>query len=119
MCKHLIPIAAIAISTAALIAHAQVSAADNTTGAELISVDRIWDKGPHNAFTDLARHRDRWYCAFREGLKHDGGIAGQGKLRVLRSIDGKTWNTVALMSSEEGDLRDPKLEVTTHLTRRP
>ena len=112
MRETLMPAAAIAISFLAAIGDHAVSTADETTGAELISVQRIWDKGPHNAFTDLVRHRDKWYCAFREGLKHDGGIAGQGKLRVLTSIDGQTWDCVALISSEEGDLRDPKLEVT-------
>jgi hypothetical protein len=104
--------ATLAISFLAAIGERAVSAADQTTDAELISVQRIWDKGPHCAFTDLARHRDKWYCAFREGLKHDGGIAGQGKLRVLMSTDGRAWKCVTLISSPDGDLRDPKLEVT-------
>ena len=37
---------------------------------ELIEVSRIWDKAPHNAFTDLILFRNRWYCVFREGKGH-------------------------------------------------
>ena len=34
---------------------------------EVITVRKIWDKAPHNAFTDLVRFQDRWFCVFREG----------------------------------------------------
>ncbi|HEU5118198.1 MAG TPA: exo-alpha-sialidase, partial [Isosphaeraceae bacterium] len=76
---------------------------------ELVSVEKIWDKGSHNAFTDLARWRDRWYCTFRESDAH---VGGDGKLRVLESEDGKTWKSAALIAEEGIDLRDPKLSVT-------
>ena len=36
----------------------------------IVSVARIWDGGAHNAFTDLIRWRDRWYCTFREADDH-------------------------------------------------
>ncbi len=78
-------------------------------GVELVSVEKIWDQGSHNAFTDLARWRDRWYCTFRESDAH---VGGDGNLRVLESEDGKTWKSVALISEEGIDLRDPKLSVT-------
>ena len=32
------------------------------TKPELVEVRKIWDRAPHNAFTDLIRHKDRWYC---------------------------------------------------------
>ena len=32
----------------------------------LVSVQKIWDQGPHNAFTDLLRFHNEWFCAFRE-----------------------------------------------------
>ena len=32
---------------------------------EILDVRKIWDAAPHNAFTDLIRHRDRWWCVFR------------------------------------------------------
>jgi hypothetical protein len=75
----------------------------------IIDVNRIWDRAPHNAFTDLIRYGDLWYCAFREG---EGHVSDDGKLLVIRSADGQTWESVALMNWEEGDVRDAKLSVT-------
>ena len=37
---------------------------------EVVSVTKIWDRAPHNAFTDLVRFRDRWFCTFREADYH-------------------------------------------------
>ena len=76
---------------------------------ELVSVEKIWDRGAHNAFTDLVRWRGKWYCTFREA---DGHVGGDGKLRVLESADGKAWEPVALIAEEGIDLRDPKLAIT-------
>ena len=69
---------------------------------------RHQDLGPgqHNAFTDLIRWHGKWYCTFREADAH---VGGDGKLRVLESADGKTWESVALVREEGIDLRDPKL----------
>lgn len=77
--------------------------------AEIVEVQKIWDKAPHNAFTDLIRFKDRWYCVFREGQKH---VSADGALRVLESKDGKTWTSAALITSDTGDLRDAKITVT-------
>jgi hypothetical protein len=77
--------------------------------AETVSVEKIWSEGPHNAFTDLARFNDRWYCVFREGAGH---VSADGKVRVLTSDDGKSWKSSALLAHAAGDLRDPKLAVT-------
>jgi len=76
---------------------------------EIVSVKRIWDAAPHNAFTDLIRFHDRWYCTFREG---EGHVGGNGKLRILESSDGDTWSSAALLAEENIDLRDPKLSIT-------
>ena len=73
-------------------------------------VTKIWDAGKHNAFTDLIRFKDRWYCTYREGDAH---VGGDGKLRVLASADGAKWESVALLTERGIDLRDPKLSVTT------
>jgi hypothetical protein len=73
---------------------------------ELLSLDMIWEGARHNAFTDLARHRGRWFCVFREGASH---ALCAGKLRVLASEDGLSWESAALLSSRGVDLRDPKL----------
>src|SRR5687768_16008198 len=76
---------------------------------KLVEVTRIWDKAPHNAFTDLVRFKERWCCAFREGKAH---VSADGALRVLVSDDGKTWASAALITDEKADLRDAKLSIT-------
>lgn len=75
----------------------------------LVDCRRIWDKARHNAFTDLLRHRNRWYCVFREGSAH---VSPDGALRVIVSEDGQEWKSLALISSPRFDLRDAKLTKT-------
>ena len=83
---------------------------------KLVSVATIWgveQSGlPHNAFTDLIRFKGRWYVGFREAIKHHGGLEGKGRLRVLRSDEGKHWKSVGEFVLAEGDLRDAKLLIT-------
>jgi len=74
----------------------------------LMQVRKIWDKAPHNAFTDLVHHQGRWWCVFREGQGH---VSSDGALRVITSVDGETWESAALLRSETADLRDAKLTV--------
>lgn len=77
-------------------------------------VERIWDESksglPYNAFTDLIRFRDEWYCVFREATRHNNDDSG--RIRVLKSPNGKAWKSAALLEWDGGDLRDPKLSVT-------
>jgi hypothetical protein len=77
--------------------------------AELLEAKAIWGRAPHNAFTDLIRFKDRWYCTFREGQAH---VSPDGALRVLTSTDGEVWLPAARLTSETADLRDPKLSIT-------
>jgi hypothetical protein len=79
------------------------------TAAEIVGVARIWDRAPHNAFTDLLRYKDRWFCVFREGTAH---VSADGGVRVLTSFDGETWIPAAVISYPGADLRDPKLAIT-------
>lgn len=76
---------------------------------ELVRVQKIWDQAPHNAFTDLVRFQDRWFCVFREGQGH---VSPDGALRVITSVDGQTWESAALITSSDSDLRDAKITVT-------
>lgn len=76
---------------------------------ELIDVKKIWDQAPHNAFTDLVRFQNRWYCVFREGQNH---VSSDGALRVLVSDDGETWTSTAHFTDPNADLRDAKITVT-------
>ncbi|MCS7314972.1 MAG: exo-alpha-sialidase [Bryobacterales bacterium] len=77
--------------------------------AELIEVRKIWDRAPHNAFTDLIRYRGRWWLAFREASRH---VSPDGALRVLASPDGLRWEATARLEIPGRDLRDPKLAET-------
>lgn len=89
----------------------------NEAGSKKISffgdVQKIWDESfsglPYNAFTDLIRFKGYWYCTFREGESH---IAGTGKIRIIRSADGKLWKSAALFEMDGCDLRDPKFSIT-------
>jgi hypothetical protein len=76
---------------------------------DIVEVRKIWDSAPHNAFTDLARFNDQWFCVFREGKAH---VSPDGAVRVLRSGDGLKWNSAALITSTNVDLRDPKIVIT-------
>lgn len=79
---------------------------------EIVSVNKIWDNAPHNAFTDLVRFNGALYVVFREGSDH---VSAQGNLRLLCSIDeGSTWNSVGTFEVKNRDVRDGKLVVFNH-----
>lgn len=75
---------------------------------EIVEANRIWGRAPHNAFTDLLRYRERWYCVFREGASH---ASDDGAIRVLSSPDATSWVSSALITYPAADLRDPKIVV--------
>jgi hypothetical protein len=77
--------------------------------AEVIEVNKIWDKAPHNAFTDLIRRNGMFYCVFREGRGH---VSSDGQIRVLQSNDAQLWEPTALVALQGYDLRDPHLSLT-------
>ena len=74
--------------------------------AHLLEARRIWDAAPHNAFTDLIRFHDEFFCVFREGAGH---VSPDGKIRVIASKDGTNWNSIAQIAQAARDLRDPKI----------
>jgi hypothetical protein len=92
------------------------------SGWRLTDVRRIWankdwpngdPKTRHNAFTDLARFKDHWYCIFRVGEDH--GVSGPlGGLRIIRSKDGEKWTSVFFYQPDEKsvDVREAKLVQT-------
>ena len=99
----------LAICVATLVTSFVMRSSSFAADATLVSVRKIWDAAPHNAFTDLARYKGEWFCAFREGQKH---VSSDGALRVLVSKDGETWASAALVTSTNADLRDAKITVT-------
>ncbi|KAA3613994.1 MAG: hypothetical protein DWQ05_17125 [Calditrichaeota bacterium] len=78
----------------------------------IISVERIWDKAQHSAFTSLVYFNEQFFCAFREGSAHVPGI--NGTIRIITSEDGQNWRSVAHLSKKDIDLRDPMLSITPH-----
>ena len=92
----------------AILTWASYSLAATVVAVEPVEVRKIWDQGPHNAFTDLVRWNDAFYCAFREGRGH---VSTDGKIRILESRDADTWASAALISLEGYDLRDAHLSV--------
>lgn len=86
-----------------------INAQEKVESVKLLSVQKIWDAAPHNAFTDLIHHNGQFFCVFREGTNH---VSPDGALRVITSADGETWESAALIISENSDLRDAKITVT-------
>ncbi len=88
---------------------AAIASAATPLKVELLDVKRIWDAAPHNAFTDLVRWNDQFYCAFREGRGH---VSTDGRIRVLSSKDADAWTSAGLIELAGYDLRDAHLSVT-------
>lgn len=97
------PAATLLCLASASLLHAQAPA------AELVSVEKIWDKGAHNGATDITRFQNLFYCCFRES---DSPTKGEGVVHMLISANGKTWVDHVTISEPGVDLRDPKLIVT-------
>ena len=76
---------------------------------KLISVQQIWNKAHHNAFTDLCEFRQQLYCCFREAQNH---ISGDGNIRIVRLNDLGRIVQGEQLNIPGADLRDPKLSIT-------
>jgi hypothetical protein len=98
-----------AIPTTAILLSLLAAVGPSRAAVPQVPATKIWDAAPHNAFTDLVRFKDRWYCVFREGAAH---VSPDGKLRVIESSDAQKWTSAALVSLAGADLRDPKICVT-------
>jgi hypothetical protein len=64
----------------------------------------VWNGAPHNAFTDLIKFKNAYYCAFREGGDHN---SMDGRIRIIKSFDGQIWKSFSVISQGQTDLRDP------------
>ncbi len=82
--------------------------------SEALDIKRIWDKGGHNGFTDIGVYKGKLYVVFREADESvpNANGAGNGKIRILSSLDGDYWETAAVIEMNGIDLRDPKISVT-------
>ena len=77
--------------------------------AEIVSTQKIWDKGGHQAYPDLVRFQNLFYCCFREAAS---ATTGEGTIRLLLSASGETWIDHITLNEPGIDLRDPKLTIT-------
>lgn len=88
---------------------AAVASAAVPLKVELLDVKKIWNQAPHNAFTDLTRWKEQFYCAFREGRGH---VSTDGRIRILCSKDADEWSSTGSIALDGYDLRDAHLSVT-------
>jgi len=59
-----------------------ISPGPGSEKAAIVEIRKIWDRAPHNAFTDLVRFQDRWLCVFREGRGH---VSPGGAIRAFEA----------------------------------
>ncbi len=76
-----------------------------------MSVYKIWDQAKHNGFPDLIRFKNAFYCSFREGNNHCDNT-NTGRVRIVRSEDGKNWESVALFELKGTEMREAHLSET-------
>jgi hypothetical protein len=95
-------------SILALVCAASFGAATGDTLLVPNSIQKIWDQGPYNAFTDLVFWHGQFYCVFRQGSAHR---STDGSLRVICSADGKTWSSVAELKYPDADMRDAHFSI--------
>ena len=78
--------------------------------AKLVESKVIWDRAPNNAYTDLVRFKNRWYCVCWEGAQAN---SSKGVLRIITSADGAKWESAAVIKCDfpMRGRQDPKLVV--------
>lgn len=75
---------------------------------KVVSVQRIFHNGEHNAFTDLCRFKGQYYLTFRSCP--DGHMVyPSSSIIVLSSEDGEDWEQVHRFHVANRDTRDPHL----------
>lgn len=80
--------------------------ADELPKVRLVSVERIFDNGEHNAFTDMCRFNGKYYIAFRSCP--DGHMVyPSSSIIIVSSDDGKKWEQVHQFNVLMRDVRDP------------
>jgi len=62
----------------------------------------------HNAFTDITFFEGQFYLAFRNAISHCSPPPSVGKIIVLKSSDGISWEREAILKVPGFDNRDPK-----------
>ena len=86
------------------------TAAEELPDVKVVSVQRVFHNGEHNAFTDMCRFEGRYYLTFRSCP--DGHMVfPTSSIIVLSSKDAQTWEQVHRFSVPKRDTRDPHFMV--------
>ncbi len=102
MTKHILLAALIILPLVAV----RAAADEAMPKVRVESIRRVFDDGPHNAFTDLVRFQGRIYLAFRNCP--DGHMVHPtSSIIIMASDDGKQWQQVHRFSVKRRDTRDP------------
>jgi len=90
-----------------------VKAQNNLAESKELLVKKIWSVSKHSAFTSMIYSKGKFYCTFRESsVGHIPGKKtgeGDGEIRVISSLNGEHWESVALVKNKGFDLRDSKI----------
>ncbi len=79
---------------------------DKLPHVKILSVERIFNNGEHNAFTDLCFFKGNYYLTFRSCP--DGHMVfPSSSIIILSSSDGKDWRQVHRFNVANRDTRDP------------
>lgn len=71
-------------------------------------VYHIWNDAEYNAYSDLIRYNNAFYCAFREST---GALGSGGKVRIIKSTDGVNWESVQVLELA-GDAAPPPTDLS-------
>jgi len=89
-----------------LVAPGAAAASTDLPRLHVLSVRRVYDQGPHNAFTDLCQFGGRYYLTFRNCP--DGHMVHPtSSILILASEDGQQWKQVHRFHVDKRDTRDP------------
>ncbi|SEW03333.1 hypothetical protein [Chitinophaga arvensicola] len=86
--------------------------ATDTAACDVDTIQLIYDKQKHCAFTDLIKFENNYYLTFRVSDAHVYGK--DGHVIVLKSPNGKDWTQEVDFSEPGLDLRDPKFNITNN-----
>ena len=73
---------------------------------KIVSVNRIFGNGEHNAFTDMCRFNGYIYLAFRS-CPDGHGVNPTSSIIIMRSKVGENWEEVNRFDVKYRDTRDP------------
>lgn len=82
-----------------------------------MKIDCIWNRASHCGFPSLIRFGGKWFCSFREADSHMRHSLTQEKqkdgiVRIISSVDGVQWRSIATFAMDGYDLREAGFSIT-------